>query len=148
VFTAALAMKRTFVTFNAALPDQAEWTEQGSPLVPGGKGIAVALSESLRGTGLCLSEVTQCSFYGWAFEITFPKTKIWCLLQAGETWLLLLEERKGVFGLFQFEGSSQLDSTLRAVDQALKQDHRFSSIRWYTKREYEAGRQGGSNSPV
>jgi hypothetical protein len=145
----ARMIKRTFVTFKAAFPDEAQWTEHGSLLVPDGRSISRCVAGALRSAGLCPSEVTQYSFYGWAFQIVLPKLKAWCLLQGGDPWLLLVKERKrGLRWLFGSARSDELALVLRAIDTALRQDARFSSIRWFTRDEYESGCQGGAASPV
>ena len=141
--------RRNFVTFKGAFPDEAQWTEDGSPLVPDGRSIGVVLTVALERVGFRPSQVVQHSFYGWAFEVGLPKAKAWCLLQGGEPWLLLIEERRhGLARLFGIAASHGTDPVLRAIDDALKHDGRFSSIRWFTKQEYESGAQGGADSPL
>jgi hypothetical protein len=109
----------------------------------------MAIAEALKGVGFALSDVTQHSFYGWAFEIVLPKRTAWCLLQGGDPWLLLVEVRKrGLTGLFGSVVRNEVDSVLWAIDVALKGDTRFSSIRWFTKQEYESRCQGGADSPM
>jgi len=140
--------KRTLVTFEAAFPDEAQWTENGSPLVPDGRGISLVLAEALKMDGLCTSGVSQHNFYGWAFDVLFPRNNVWCLLQQLGPWLLLIEERKHGFGSLlrnaRFEG---LEMVLRAIDRTLKGDTRFSLIRWFTKQGYESGCEDGADSP-
>lgn len=61
---------RTLVTFIAAgFPDDAQWTANGSPLVPEGRAIADVLVTALRARGLQVSDATQHEFYGWCFEV-------------------------------------------------------------------------------
>lgn len=140
--------RRTFVTFKAAFPDEAQWTETGSPLVPDGKSICHVVADATRNAGGCTSDVSQHSFYGWAFEVVFTKRTVWCLLQGGDPWLLLVEHRKrGIGSFFGSASSEELDEVLHAIDGVLKQDARFSSIRWFTKQEYEAGCRGGADIP-
>jgi hypothetical protein len=140
--------KRTFVTFKASFADESEWTENGDLLVPDGRSISKALADAIKSGGLYATDVSQHSFYGWAFEVVFPKRKVWCLLQGGDPWLLLVEERRrGIKGLFGAMSSEELDTVLRTIDRALQQDSRFSSMRWFTKQEYECGCQGGADRP-
>ena len=40
--------KRTFVTFKTAFPDEAQWTEKGSPLVPDGRSISQVLADATK----------------------------------------------------------------------------------------------------
>jgi hypothetical protein len=141
--------KRTFVTFRADFPDESQWTENGSPLVPDGRSIAGTIASALRGAGFRVSEPKQRLFYGWTFEILFPKRTEWCLLQGGDPWLLMVEERaSGWVGLFGARTiSSDQDRALVAIDKVLKGDGRFSSVQWFTKEEYESGCRVGGDAP-
>ena len=130
--------RRTFVTFRAAFPDEAQWTEKGSPLVPDGRSISQVLADATMKAGLCPSDVSQHSFYGWSFEVAFSNRKVWCLLQGGDPWLLLVEDRRrGIGSFFGAASSEELDAVLHAIGGVLRQDARFSSMRWFTKQEYE-----------
>ena len=141
--------RRTFVTFEAAFPDEAQWTDDGSPLVPDGRSIALFLVQSLTAAGLSVSKVIQHSFYGWAWEVYLSKTRAWCLLQGGDPWLLLVEERgRGLARFFGATEPREVDRVLRALDATMKQDAKFSSIRWFTKQEYESGGRNGAESPL
>ena len=62
--------------------------------------------------------------------------------------MLLVEDRKhGLGRLFEFGPQDGMGIVLRVIDETLKRDRRFSSIRWFTKQEYESGRHGGAHSP-
>jgi hypothetical protein len=141
--------KRTFVTFRADFPDESQWTENGSPLVPDGRSIAGTIASALRGAGFRVSEPKQRLFYGWTFEILFPKRTEWCLLQGGDPWLLMVEERSsGWPRLFGARISSDQDRVLVMIDEFVKEDRRFSSVQWFTKQEYESGCQAGVDKPL
>lgn len=139
---------RTFVTFHANVPDESQTDQAGVTRVPDGRSICAAIIHSLRRQGLSVSEVSQYKFYGWAFEVIFPKHIAWCLLQSVGPWLLLVEARpRGWRRLVGDDVVQPLVITLTAINAALRGDDRFSSIRWFTKQEYESGGAGGSDSP-
>jgi len=141
---------RTFATFEATgFPNESEWTESGSPLVPDGRSVSRTLAAALKAMGHRVTQPTQHSFYGWAFEVACPKQMEWCLLQGGDPWLLVVEERRlGWHRLFGSGRSPDLAAALRAVDQALRNDPRFSCVQWFTKCDYEAGAKEGAETPL
>ena len=142
---------KTLVTFRAVgFPDESQWTASGSPLVPDGWSVSTAIASALRSIGYQVSEPVQHSFYGWSFTVTCSEHQERCLLQLGEpSWLLQVEEKLPAWRrLLGKEGSSDLLAVLRAVDEALKADPRFSVIRWFCQKDYEAGANGGAETPL
>lgn len=131
--------RRELVTFDAEFPDDAQWDEQGHVVVPGGRLIAEAIKDQLQGSAFC-SNVSQYSFYGWAFDVTCEDTRVWCLLQTGDAWLLLLEPQESLmrrlFTSSSFTGFAKLQTKVRDI---LTVDKRFSNVLWYTRAEYERG---------
>jgi hypothetical protein len=139
---------RNFVTFEADFPDESQWAEDGSPLVPDGQSVARVLVQALVNAGLTVSELSQHSFYGWAWEANLRKRKAWCLLQGGDPWLLIVEQRGGMLErLLRGEESAELEEVLTVVDEAMKGDTRFSAVQWFTRQEYESGAGQGAESP-
>ena len=140
---------RTLVTFIAAgFPDDAQWTANGSPLVPEGRATADVLVTALRARGLEVSDATQHEFYGWCFEVAAAGGVEWCLLQQPGPWLLLVEEKRSVLHrLLRSNSDSGLASTLLALDEVLKTDRRFSGVQWFTKEAYDSGAQQGTETP-
>lgn len=140
---------RNFATFEADFPDESQWTEDGSPLIPDGRSVAGVLAHALVNARLTVSEVSQHSFYGWAWEASFGKRKAWCLLQGGDPWLLIVEEHGGMLErLFRSETSGEFKEVLAVVDEAMKRDTRFSAVQWFTRKEYESGAGQGTESPL
>jgi hypothetical protein len=138
----AMMDRRDFVTFDAEFPDDAQWDEQGNALVPGGRAVAEAIKDKLQERAVSCSDVAQHSFYGWAFDVKSENSRVWCLLQTGDAWLLLLEERKSL--MKRFFGSSNtagFDSLQMKIHDILTGDRRFSNILWYTKSDYESGKK-------
>jgi hypothetical protein len=140
--------RRDFVTFTADFPDDAQWDERGDLLVPGGRAIAEALRENFQGRGLRCSEVCRHSSYGWAFDATSEKNKVWTLLAAAaEGWLLQLVQRKSLLAqLIDLTSRNEFPGLQREVHATLTSDKRFSNVLWYTRADYE-GRQEGSRTP-
>lgn len=134
--------RRDFVTFDAEFPDDAQWDEQGNALVPGGREIAEAIKSKLQDRAVSCSDVSQHSFYGWAFDATYENSRVWCLLQAGDAWLVLLEEQKSLMRrLFGASNTTAFDSLQAKIHDILTGDKRFSNVLWYTKSDYESGKK-------
>lgn len=141
---------RTFATFEATgFPDESKWTATGSPVAPDGRSVSGTLASGLRVLGFQVSEPVQHSFYGWGFDVTVGEHTQWCLLQGGAPWLLRVEERRlGWSKIFDSGEIKNLQAALRAIDDALKAEPRFSCIQWFTKADYEAGAKNGAHTPL
>ena len=136
------------MTFEASFSNDAEWDDQGRPIVPPGRSIAQTIAEELSSRGASVSRPTQHSFYGWAFDITFEGCEAWSLLQFPGPWLLLIEEKRDRSQRPVGSRSSvPMSRLLREVDEVLKDRERFSSVQWFTKKEYESGSQQGAHTP-
>jgi hypothetical protein len=134
--------QRDFVTFDADFPDDGQWDEQGNALVPGGRAIAEVIREKLQAHSVPCADLFQHSFYGWAFNAKAENVTVWCLLQAGDDWLLVLDQQKSI--LARFFGSSNpagFATVQSKVHEILRSDKRFSNVLWYTKADYENGRK-------
>ena len=88
---------RTYTTFEADFPDDAEFEEAGEIKRPGGLGIARVLCQMLQDRGFKVSEPEQHSFYGWAFVVRDEDLAFWFLLQFPGPWLLLSQNRTSLF---------------------------------------------------
>jgi hypothetical protein len=133
---------RNLVTFIAHFPDDAQWDEQGNALVPGGRAIAEAIRGQLEARGIACSSVAQHSFYGWAFQTTCGNSKVWCLLQAGDSWLLELHRRTTLLSrLFGSVDTLELQNLQQNVQDILVRDNRFANVLWYTRSDYESGKK-------
>ena len=144
-----LMERRNFVEFDADFPDDAVWDEDGNNLVPGGQAIAEYLRNQLRERGLPTSKLVQHHFYGWAFEISSEEVDVWCLLQGGGDWLLIVDPRLSL--IERLVGSSRLsgfDKVRSILHDILSNDSHFAKVMWYTRRDYESGRSDrGQPSP-
>jgi hypothetical protein len=118
------------VTFFAHFPDDSQWDEEENLILPGGLSISTCLAEQLSHRGVPCSDVKQHSFYGWSFYADLGVHKTWILLQAGDDWLLLLEQSP------RDEGFANLRM---AIHNILRADTRFSKIFWHSREDYESG---------
>ena len=127
-----------YITFVADFPDDAEWDDSGDLLTPGGKEILNFINSSISKQGLKCSDVEKHRFYGWSFEVESKDGIIWILLQYPGPWLLLLENKNSLFNrLFKLKSNRDYENVLKIIKDLLARDNRFSSIKYYTKEEYE-----------
>lgn len=98
--------------------DDAVWDEAGNLLIPGGKRVAEGISEFLRTNGVEVSLVSQRSFFGWEFSLTYRKHRILAVVQHAEKWLVVLGETRLLPNLFL---RSPTRSPLDAVGSIIKQ---------------------------
>ncbi len=131
-------MAKNYVTFLADFPDDSEWTEAGDLVTPRGKVVAEAIAAKLAGESVECSQPKPYSFYGWAFEAG-SKTRARCVIQYLEPWLLICNHLPTVADrLLGRRAEAGLQEFLGALAQALQGDSRFSSVKWFTREEYEA----------
>lgn len=138
--------QRTFVTFNAVFPDDFEFLESGDIAVPGGRNICNVIMGILQNLGLTVSKPEQHQFYGWELTAKKDGCEYWFLLQYPESWLLIAQDKTGIFGRMKSQATS-FGATLADLNQKLAEDERFSNIRWFAKGEYENGKSLGSKTP-
>ena len=137
---------RTFATFDSDIVDESNFSDSGEMILPGGCNISSVIKDNLSEMGLVASYPIQYKFYGWEFEATIKGQKYWFLVQNPESWLLISEDRTGLFGRLKAE-SELFGNTLRELNLRLTDDERFSHIRWFTKAEYESGKSMGVAVP-
>lgn len=139
---------RTFVTFEADFPEDWEWDPKGNLVVPGGLGVARAIVSAIRSTGSSATEPVQHSFYGWSFEFASGSVAVWSVLQYPGPWLLQVEpRRKGLARLVKWSFPADFERVLETLHGLLSADRRFSRLQWFTRNEYESGRQKGFDTP-
>jgi hypothetical protein len=137
---------RSFVTFNADLPDDSVFTNGGDIEVPGGRNVSELLAERLRLHGWSVRDPVQRDYYGWEFSGEVDGIETWMLLQSGEEWLLIIEGRRNRFFWFP-KAIEPSEQSLKCIDEILKSCSHFEGISWHSKQDYDAGRQGGSSCP-
>jgi hypothetical protein len=126
---------RTYATFAADFADDASFNVARDIERPAGFEIATALVEHLSAAASPVFPPIQHSFYGWAFA-TKPKGDIGFVIQYVDPWLLICENQ-GDVGMAEFAG------VLHTVHRAIMADSRFSSLRWFTKKEFDSKAAGG-----
>jgi hypothetical protein len=142
---------RDFVTFDANSPDDAEWDQNENLVIPGGRAVAQALTRGLQDKQLSCSPVVQHGDYGWEFEINVAKGRVWCVLaQAEDRWLLILEEKKSLIGRMFGSGHGSVFGEIQGkIHETLSSDTRFTNILWFTRADYEAGKNDrGTDTPT
>ncbi len=141
-----MTSQRSFVTFNANLPDESVFTDSGDIQVPGGRNVSELLAEQLRLQGWTVCTPVQRDYYGWEFSGEVDGIETWMLLQSGEPWLLIIEGRKK--RAFWFPKSIEpSEQSLKRIDAVLKSCGQFEFISWHSKQDYDAGIHSGSASP-
>ncbi len=134
---------RNFITFEADFPEDGVWDESDHPIRPSGKLVAESLRRGLMSEGLECSDVTQHSFYGWKFDIAFEDSKLECLFQYPEPWLLITEMHTTFWQSFLDRKKENIhQSSLLKIKSVLQGDSRFRRIRFFSKKEYETKGQG------
>lgn len=130
-------------TFSAEFPDDSQWDDQGTEIVPGGRTIAQTIRERLLEQGVSCSDLDQHSFYGWTFDVSVSAIK-WCLIitTAAEGWMIQFEQEKSLLSrVFGNSDSDTFTQLLPIVHHILTSDTRFSNILWHTRSDYEGGKQ-------
>jgi len=139
---------RTFACFETDVPDDGEFTAGGDIVRPGGRNVALALTEALRERGFAVTAPEQHSSYGWAFSVAGDDASVWVLLQFPGPWLLLSQDKTGLLSRLKCDSAESHRRVLATLNQSLVRDARFRNLRWYTKSEYEKGNSRGPGSPA
>jgi len=136
---------RTYVTFEADVPDDASFVEDGDAAdVPGGRAIAEALSALLAARGFAVSAPEQHEHFGWALTAEEGGCRTRLLIQYPGPWLLLAEDQSGIAARLLGRGGPFQRRVLEALGEALRTDGRFREVSWFTQAEFEAAvRRGG-----
>ena len=128
---------RSFMTFEAEFPDDAEFRLGGSPLKPSGENVANVLAQTLQRAGTAVTAPKQHSFYGWQFYVSEGGCTFWFLLQFPGPWLLLRLDKRPIIARWLRPCGKTHGAVLNKLCDALAQDVRFKDICRYTKEEYE-----------
>lgn len=136
----------TFATFEADLPDDSEFSDAVEMMIPGGRRLSEVLTQALERQGFKVLEWEQHEFYGWQTTIDLSSQKCWILLQGGDPWLIIAENRSDILGWIN-KVDDAFGKILLAIDTTLKSDEHFKNVSWFTRAEYEKGSQVGSARP-
>ena len=130
-------MTRNFAEFQAALPDDTIWDDDGNPVVPGGEALTNRLRKLLIAMDWECVQTSQHSFYGWSFDIG-PRGDHRVLLQYPGPWLLTIERHPGWWRHLMGRPDDRVPGDLiQAVRTALESDELITEIKWFTREEYE-----------
>ncbi|MHC4291852.1 MAG: hypothetical protein ACYSTR_06535, partial [Planctomycetota bacterium] len=132
-----LAVKN-HVVFNADFPDDSKVDSAGNIIMGPGKNIAQALLILFEEAGYKIDTIDEYDNYGWEFQVC--KTKSWmrCLIQNANPWLCIIESSSLVMPFINKKSvDEQYLGFLSDFQAILNEDARFSSIKSFTKREYE-----------
>lgn len=112
--------------------------------------LANAIAQQLSRDSIGIVEpVTVQGSYGWAFMAQHARTRVWCMLQRSDGWLLITEPRRTL--LDRLHGSSfKADHAAfcLALDTALRRIPGVTDMRWLTRREFERRAPGGKHPGV
>jgi hypothetical protein len=141
---------RTLVVFDAEFEDDSAWDENDNLLVPGGSSIATLIRDSLCGRGFDCLKIAQHKFYGWRFDVRDGGALLECILQAGDPWLMISQKKRPtLWDSFSSSDSVVLQRLVSSISEILLSDSRFVNVRWFTRKDYEAGnRDDASDDPV
>ena len=130
---------RTYFTFSADFPDDAEWDAKGNLVRPGGLAIAEFISRGTGSRGMPTTAPRQHNFYGWAFEVLHKGVNVWCLLQGGEPWLFLTDVPRSIWGTLTGRRHTEVhNEVVQVIAEVLLEDTRFVDVTAFTKDEYLA----------
>lgn len=122
--------------FSACFLDDAQWTEEGNLMTPGGWAIATYLAEQLVKRGLEAKLPIQHSYYAWLIEVQCGKAVVRCYLQDLQPWLLISEAKGSLFGR---KAKEELHARVVAgLEEAVRSDRRFFDVRWETMDKLQA----------
>jgi hypothetical protein len=119
------------------------WNE-ASDAVRLGQLVAAAIAAGLAAPGpFSVEPLAAHGDFGWEFDVVYGATRIRCLLQRSDAWLLITEPRRDLADRRQdnpFEADhahvcAELDRVVRALPAA-------SDLQWMTLEEFRAGPSG------
>jgi hypothetical protein len=137
---------RTFVVFKTDFSDDGTFSEKGDLVRGPGFNIATQLVEMFKQKGFEVSQVCERDYYGWTFTVSGIVSFV---IQGGEPWLLIGENKGAlVQKLFNHEKLESIHrDVLRTVNDFLRQDKRVHDVLWFTREDYEKGKERGPGHP-
>lgn len=136
---------RPCAEFTPDFPDD-RIEEDGEIIQFGGRGVAEAISTSLRGHGYEVTPPEHQGEYGWDFEVRVQKRRIWILISdLGDGFILQSRCYAGLFPRRQDE--TIYAEVLNRLNEALIADGRFGNVRWMQLAELQTDAPG-AETPV
>ena len=133
--------QRNVVLFECLAFGAPHWNDPAEA-VQMAKSVTEALVRELEaGGGPCTVEpVAPHGTYGWEFFAVHGGTRIWCLLQRSDAWLLITEPRRALVDRLHhspFETDHRI--VCDALDAAVRRLAGVTDVRWMTLEEFHAG---------
>jgi hypothetical protein len=135
---------RCHAEFSSTLPDDHIENEEGTEIIQfGGKSVAAAIGEILRGLGCEVEPPAYAGDHGWDFNLKAQGRRFWCQVTLIEGYVFVFENPSWMDKLFKRRPKIYLD-LLRGLGCELAADPRFSDIRWLLRDEVMSGAPGAS----
>jgi len=130
--------------FETDSKDEAIFDANGDIVMPPCKETALFLNSSLSERGFTCTKPTECEGLGWAFYVSLPHARVWCLLHQSTSRLLLAKPEPRILDrLFQFRRArAGYRDVLEALHHILAESDRVTKLRWYSHKEYERDANG------
>lgn len=135
---------RSIAQIIADFPD--DTVEEDDEIVQfGGRTIAEALAEILRGLGYHVSPPEHQHENGWDFDVTFEGKRVWMQIADLVDEYILTTEFMPKISLFASK-TQVYGPMLDRLNAALKCDPRFQSVKWYYR--FGSPDDLGADSPL
>jgi hypothetical protein len=123
----------TALKCTSSLPD--DQIEDGDTIVQlGGRAVAFAVAEHLKGIGMDVSNPALDDEHGWAFTASTTGSKYWVLVtDLADEKLIQTKDISPFLNKF-FDGKSRYAKILQDLKQSLSGDKRFGNVSWFLYR--------------
>lgn len=119
---------RFWAEFGSSLPTDLIEDDNGFVQL-GGKSVAEAIAEILRGLGSDVEQPRNAGDHGWDFVGQVRGAHIWGQVTLIEDYIFIFDRRPTFPNWFQRDPPA-LFETLGALAAAMAKDERFSDVRW------------------
>jgi hypothetical protein len=135
--------QRNVLVFECLTFGAPEWHE-ASEGVRLGQLIAQAIAAALTREGRCsVDPVEAHGSYGWEFDACHGGTRVRCLLQRSDAWLLITEPRRPLADRLNHQPFEPDHASIcEALDAAVRRIPGVTDIGWMTLEEFRAGPSG------
>ena len=136
---------KAWAEFTADLPD--DQIEDDSEIVQfGGKSVAEAISEILKGLGCTVDPPRYADEHGWELDIKAGKRRLWCQVTLIDKYLIVVEDLSLFSKMLGRYHPTYLD-VLTRLSRELAGDPRFHDVLWYSSNQVMSG-VPGAKEPV
>jgi hypothetical protein len=132
---------RRFAHFDTSIPSGEIDTDNEWRI--GGEGVALAVAEILHKLGNTADRPQYEGDHGWTFDVRTPRRRYYFQVQHGSEVALMTN----IVAMFKDKiGLDDHIALLTGLNDVLRQDDRFSNIRWVS--EDELYKEGGTPTPT